>query len=481
MPPITSSDSVQKLCALAVQQNLASAAQLAKAVQTYILMKIEALQCNYLLEHETGRLLLRDRQSSDQQVGTLDEWASFDLPAPTFQGEWVPYASNKVALFNEKGIFTGVQDRGHSEITPSFKGGYVWLKNQAYQMNMLPNTRIPVNQVQRGPYDFFIPPHQNSGVFLMDRAAGTLIMTDFALTQTSAQLQVRDPGSKKAINVAYSQQSRNMYITDHQTPDLLIINPGTRHKERVYTEHGILGNLTLDDQLGLIFAMLADPSKEPAILIFSSKDYSHQGTVLLPGKRFSAVDDPCDLLAVSPDRKSLMVMTYTDEGALFTPLISQIDIASRQLVKSYKLSQEDKPVGFAFLQPQIKPGTVISFDALLAEKGIIHKVQLAALLRQLDLLEKEKDKPLFDKDIESAIASIQGNFSNEEISAVTDVSVETVHQMAQDSFFEWQGRSDMKPEEKQVFVERLSQLKADPKISRTNGVFVLNWLKGLMN
>lgn len=479
--PITTSESVQKLCALAVQQNLASASQLAMAVQTYIMMKIEALQCNYLLEHKSGRLLLRDRNAPDTGLDTMDEWASFDMPALAFQGAWVPYASNKVALFNEKGAFSGVQDRGQFEITPSFKGGYVWLKNQAYQMNMLLNTMIAVSDVQRGPYDFFIPPNQNSGIFLMDRAAGTLTMADFALTQTLAQLQVREAGSKKAINVAYSQQTRTIYITDHQTPDILVINPNNRQKERIYTEYGVLGNLTLDEQLGLIFAILADVSKEPAILIFSIKDYSHQGTILLPGKRFSEVDDPCDLIAISPDRKSLMVMTYTDEGALFTPIISQIDIASKQLVKSYHLSHEDKPIGLAFLQSEIKAGTVVSFDKLLVDKGIIHKVPLAALLRQLEAMEKDKDKPLIDQDVESALAHIEGNFSNEEISAVTEISHETVSQMAQDSFFEWQGRSDMKAEEKQVFVERLSQLKADPKVSKTNGVFVLNWLKGLMN
>ncbi|PIQ26670.1 hypothetical protein COW36_01080 [bacterium (Candidatus Blackallbacteria) CG17_big_fil_post_rev_8_21_14_2_50_48_46] len=477
--PITTSESVQKLCSLAVQQNLASASQLAIAVQTYILMKIEALQCNYLLEHNSGRLLLRDR-SAPAGNEAMDEWASFDMPAPAFQGEWAPYASNKVALFNEKGVFTGVQDRGHSEITPSFKGGYVWLKNQAYQMNMLLNTMVPVNDVKRGPYDFFIPPHQNTGIFLIDRAAGTLFMSDFTLSQTSAQLQVRDPGSKKAINVAYSQQTKTIYITDHHTPDILVINPSNRQKERIYTEHGILGNLTLDDKLGLIFAVLADASKEPAVLIFSIKDYSHQGTILLPGKRFSEVDDPCDLIAISPDRKSLMVMTYTDEGALFTPIISQIDIEKKQLVKSYNLNHEDKPVGFAFLQADVKAGTVVPFDKMLADKGIIHKIQLAALVRQIEMLEKDKDKPLLDQDIESAMSHIQGNFSNEEIDAVTEVTPETVTQMAQDTFFEWQGRGDMKPEEKQVFVERLSQMKADPKVSKTNGVFVLNWIKGLM-
>lgn len=479
--PITTSESVQRLCALAVEQNLASASQLALAVQTYILMKIEALQCSYLLEHQSGRLLLRDRRMSHTEANAMDEWASFDMPALTFQGQWAPYASNKIALFDEKGVFRGVHDRGTSEIIPSFQGGYIWLNAQAYQMNMLLNPMVPVHEVQRGPYDFFIPPHQNSGVFLMDRAAGMLTMTDFALAQTIAQLQIRTAGSKKAINVAYSQKNRTIYITDHHTPDLLVIHPDSHQKERIFTEHGILGNLTLDDQQGLIFAILADVSKEPAILIFSLNDYSHQGTILLPGKRFSEVDDPCDLIAISPDHQCLMVMTYTDEGALFTPIISHIDIASRQLLRSYHLSHEDKPVGLAFLQPEVKPSSVISFDQLLVEKGIIHKVQLAALLRQLEAMEQDKNKPLFDQDVESALVHIEGNFSQEEVRSLTEISPDTVQQMIQDSFFEWQGRSDMKAEEKQIFVERLSQLKADPQVSKTNGVFVLNWLKGLMH
>lgn len=470
---IKSSDAVQKLCSMAVQQGLVKATDISIAYQTYLMTKIHAYQCQYVLEAQQGQLLLQDRESAE-------EWSSLDMPSLSSQTKWVPFSSEKIALFDRAGQYKGVQSRTRPEIIPSAQGGYVWSGQHAFRLQALLNPLVPVDQVERGPYDFYLPTDQDSGVFIADRAAGTLTMTDLTLNITKARLKLREPGSKKSICLAYDPKSKTCYVTDHQTSDLIVIKPFEQKMERISTPRGILGNLVLDLPRRRLLALLAEPDLEPAVLQFSLDDYSHVGTILIPGKRFSNLDDPCDLMGISPDGRGLMVMSYTDEPALCTPLLSRIDLQNGQLYKTYKLSTEEKPIGFAFVHQQPEAQPVPDFEDFLVAKGILSKPQMIGLIRQIQAIEEDKNKPLLDQDVADAMSHIQGNFSPQELQQVTEISQEVVTQMTQDSFFEWQGRADMPAEEKQIFVERLSQLKADETVTRTNGVFVLNWLKGLV-
>lgn len=470
---IRNCDSVQKLCSLAVTHKLVSAIDMSIAYQTYLMTKIQAGQCQYILKAQAGRLLLQERERQGE------EWSSLDMPAPAYSGDWVPFSSEKLALFDPSGKYQGVHDRSHPEVIPTQDGGFLWSSNRAYRLSGLYNPLVPVHTAARGPYDFYLPPGQQDGVFLTDRAAGLLIMTDMTLNVTKLRIKLREAGSSKALCMAYDSANRTAFLTDHQTSDLIVVKPFEQKMQRISTPHGVLGNLVLDAPRNRLFVILADPDREPAILIFSTQDYSHQGTLLLPGKRFSALDDPCDLMGLSPDGKSLLVMSYTDEPALCTPLISQIDIASQKLLTTHTLSTEEKPIGIVFQHQPPARQDVPDFDDFLVEKGIAARPQIIGLVRQIQALEADKNKPILDGDVEAAMAHIQDNFSAEEVKTVAEISQQAVQALSQENFFEWQGRSDMNGEEKQVFVERLSELKADPKVSQTNGVFVLNWLKGL--
>lgn len=470
---IRSADATQKLCSMAVQKGLIKPVDMSIAYQTYLMTKIHAYQCQYVLDAQAGRLLLQDREGKS-------EWSTLDMPAPAFQGQWVPYSSEKVALFDRFGQYKGVHSRSQPEIIPSAEGGYIYSGSNAYRLMALLNPLVPIENVARGPYDFFVPPDQDSGVFITDRAAGTLTMTDLTLNLTKAQLRLREPGSKKAICLAYDAKARTCYVTDHQTSDLIVIKPFEQKIERISTPHGQLGNLVLDLPRKRLMTILSDPDQEGAVLIYGLEKFDHQGTILLPGKRFSNLDDPCDLMGISPDGRYLLVMSYTDEPALCTPLVSRIDLQTLQLVKTHTLSSEEKPIGFAFAHQTPKPQTVPDFEDFLDEKGILAKPQIIGLVRQIQAIEDDKNKPLYNQDIAAKMRDLQGEFTPADLQAVTELSQQAVQQMTADSFFEWQGRSEMNQEEKQVFVERLSQLKADENVTRTNGVFVLNWLKGLV-
>lgn len=473
---IRSSDQVQKLCSLIVQHNLLSPVDISIAYQTYLMMKIQACQCQYVLDAANGRLVLQER---DDNAHEPQEWSSLDMPAPAATCQWVPFTSEKVALFDPAGAYKGVFDRSRPEIVPSKNGGYIWASKQPFRTSLLLNPLLPLEQVERGPYDFYFPEDQDNGVFLTDRAAGTLMMTDLTLNVPKARLKLREPGNKKALCLAYSPQNRTCYVTDHQTSDLIVIQPGEQKIERFSTPFGCLGNLVLDSLNKQILAILAAPEQEAAILIFSQEDFSHQGTILLPGKRFSTLDDPCDLMGLSPDGKSLLVMSYSDEPALGTPLISQINLKTHQLVKTHTLNEEEKPIAFAFQFQEPQQQDVPDFDDFLNDKGIAPRPQIIGLVRQILTLEEDKKKPLYDQDVEAAMSHIQENFSVQEVQEVSELSQQAVDSLANERFFEWQGRQDMNAEEKKVLVEHLGQLKADEKVSRTNGIFVLNWLKGL--
>ncbi|MBF2053133.1 MAG: hypothetical protein IGS03_06665 [Candidatus Sericytochromatia bacterium] len=475
---IRRSDAVQKLCSLLVKHDLVSATDISIAYQTYILMKIQAAQCQYVLEAEKGVLALQSRDDAQ------DSWGALEMPAPAVNAEalrqnWVPFTSDKLALFDASGRFQSVQARSRPEIVPTSQGGYIWANNQSYQLSVLLNPLLPLQNVARGPYDFYFPAGQDDGVFFTDRAQGSLLMSDLTLNLNKARLSLREPGSTKALCLAYDGQTHTAYVTDHQTSDLIVIQPFKKDLQRISTPHGVLGSLVLDGSRQQLLMLLADPEQEPAVLVYDTATLQHKGTILVPGKRFSTLDDPCDLMAVSPDGHSLLIMSYTDEPALCTPLISRIDLQSHQLLETQTLSTQEKPIGFAFAQQAPQSEALMDFDDFLADRGLVEMPRMIGLIRQIQALEADRNKPLFDQDVQAAMQHIQGNFSPQELQNVVEMSQEAVQQLSNESFFEWQGRQDMNAEEKQVFVEHLAQLKTDESVSRTNGVFVLNWLKGL--
>lgn len=469
---IKDSESVQKFCSLAVQQNQVKATDISLAYQIYLGQKVHAFQCQYVLEATQGRLVLQEQSDGS-------EWSALDMPAPAFQGQWVPFSSDKLALFDASGRYQDVQSRNQPQIEASREGGFVRAGKQAYRLSTLLNPLIPLDTVQRGPYDFHFPAGQDDGVFLVDRAAGSLLMTDLTLNISKARLPLRAAGSRKALCLAYDTDQRRCLVTDHETSDLIVIRPFDKKIERVATSHGTLGNLVLDAKRQQVLVLLADPEQEPAILIFSLADFSHQGTILVPGKRFSSLDDPCDLMGISPDGRYLVVMTYTDEPALCTPVLSRFDLTTRQLVDTQTLNQAEKPIGLAFAAPLPTRSEVPDFEVLIEEKGLMAKPLIVALVRQIEAMRADANRPLLDQDIAAAMTHIQDNFTPAEIQTVAHISQEAAKQMVNERFFEWQGRGDMNAEDKQVFVERLSQLQADEQVTQTNGIFVLNWLKGL--
>lgn len=470
---IQTSDQVQQFARLALLKGYIDERQLAQSYQIYLVLKLQALQCAYYDDQSRGRLSIKDRNQA--------EWNGLDIVKSSYRGKWVAYTSEKLALFDASGNFTGVGERDKPQIFPAPWGGLVWANGQPYHTNTLLSPMLPIDEIDKGPFDLFVPPNPAEGLLICDRGRGTILIADYTLSHLKAELKIREVGSKKAINLAYSARYKCCFVTDHATPDILRITTADRRKDRIPTQHGILGNIAIHDQLNLLFAVLADPDKEPAVLIFSLPDLKHQGTILLPGKRFSELDDPCDLISLSPDGKRLMVMSYTDRPALMTPVLSVIDTTTHQLLHSYELKKEEKPLGIAFAQQPPPSPRVPDFDTLLLEKGILKPEQIQDLLEHMQLLKAEQGKRPLDRDVASAATRLEEKFGHEEVSAIVKASHQVMQDLVSDSTFQWEGRSTMTQEEKQLFVERMGEMRADKEVSHTNGVFVLSWLKGLLS
>lgn len=465
-------EQIQKYCQLLLRQGLIDQKNLYKAYQYYLLCLLEASQAHYSIEQEQFQFTLAGQSNVFNQIEISRQ--------ENYVGKWIPYASNKLALFDENCQFLGVESRHEKpELYLAPIGGISWIKNQAYHINSMLHHSIPLDDIKQGPIDLFIPGQSHEMLFFTDRAAGMLYVTDQTLTQFKARINLRKPGSKKAFNIAYSSRFKCCFMTDHQTPDLIKLNMTERKQERFYKDYGILGNLVLHDETDRLYTILADPEKEPAILIFSLSKLEHLGTILLPGKRFSDLDDPCDLIALSDNGQRLLVMSYSDKPALVTPIISIIDTQTHQLLDSYELKKEDKPVGIGFSKPSIKKKKAPDFEELLLKKGWLSSEKVQKMNDDLNRINKPQEQTL-DKDVIEASKRIEASYSAEELDEVINMSEQAVAEMLEDAVFEWSGREDMTPEDKASLLEKMATIAPSKEVSQTNGVFVLNWLKGLL-
>jgi hypothetical protein len=469
--PLHRREDVQQICALALQQGFAEPYQLAEAFRHFLQTKLAAGTSSYELELESGRIRLRD-------TGDSGEWGALDLPAPRYQGQWLPFAANKIALFSPALSYSGVFDRPTAELTPTPQGAMIRYQKQAYRLDTLLNTLIPTTGVERGPYDLVIPPGQNEGVFVVDRAAGQVLMADVTLAELRLRVAVRPPGSSKGLGLAYAPRYRFVFASDYTTSSLHLLNPESREYEAVDLQMGPLGALAVDETRNQIWILRAGEGSPVSLLCFDLESLALKQEVALPGQRFSDLDDPVDVMALAPDGKTLLVMTYVDQPALMTPLITAVDVSSGRVGKTTTLQREDKPVGLAFACT-VAAGTDPDFLPFLQEAGL-SEPQLKILQQLLTRLREDEQKPLMDAKTQALVQQLEAQFNAQELATVSEISQQALAQMAGDTFFQWEGREGMTPEDKRVLVERMAQIQVDKQMSRAHGVFVLQWLKTLV-
>lgn len=465
-------EDIQRLCRIILRKEWVTQEKLFHFYHQYLILKLKAFQCSYRIHQSKGRLSLLDQDSR--------ELNGVEIPRNrAYHGQWLPFATDNLALFDEQGQFLGLQERQQPQLSPAPWGGVAWIGSRAYHMDHLLQQTIPLEDCHQGPLDIYLPSQAAEGFFVCDRGAGKVFCLDLPLTHLTAQLTIRPPGDKKALNLAYASQSKQAYITAQGGGTLHVVHlPSRKHEQRALNL-GPLGNILVDERSHQLF-VIAVNGEQPLLQSLNLTDLTLKQSYPISGHLFSQLDDPCDLMALSEDGRYIYVMSYTDQPALMTPMISVLDIHHGQWQQTHTLKKEDKPVGIGFLKPGLAPKLVPDFDTLLVQKGLLSAEQVREALDTVDKLKQDAAKKPVAPDVLAKTAEMQKSFSETELQAVATVSRQVMTDLLQDPVFEWEGRAHMSPAEKQALIEEMAALQPVKEVAQTNGVFVLNWIKGLM-
>jgi hypothetical protein len=459
------------LAQLLLRKGLVSQSLLLRALQYYLLRRLGAGELCYRISRDHAQMSLADGAGRSQNGLELP-----DLPPPPTS--WVPYSPDVLALLDgETGEFletvprSAVQGPGLGDM-----GGLATHQGRLYSVNAWHDERLPANDGDHWPLDLFLPNGPGETIAVADRSSGKLMLIDPALTKVTAELSIRPNGGRKAMNVAYSSATRTLYVTDGGSPDLVVVKLQSHQLERVYQEIGLAGNLQVSPDGAHLYMLVGHG--DPAIAALRTSDLQESGRVLLPGKRFSDVDDPTDLMALSANGRFLAVMTYQDEPALFTPIISIVDTTTWQLLSTLPMKKEEKPVGLAFTaRGTLTPAP--TFPQVLLDRELLSPEALDQTLKELAILASESAKPEIDNDV-ALLVNQAGSVATAGVAEIARPDAAAVQRLVESQTFKWGGRPNMTSAEKQTLLNAANDLKPAAEVSTTNGTFVLNWLQDFL-
>jgi len=236
-------------------------------------------------------------------------------------------------------------------------------------------------------YDLYLN-EDRSVLCLSDRQAGSLKIFSTYDHTLLGEVQIRQPGSTKALNVTFDFYEPRAFITDNLTPVLYSLNLATLELEEMPVGmHGqIFGNIIRAPDIRYLCLLLLKPGVTLQYLNIESGEFDEE--IQLKGHFLSTSQvDPCDLMALSPAHNLLFVMTSHSDPTPLTPGISVIDPDQFQPVHfqsiPHALRDQTKPVALVFpianpLVHEQKTGL-----ELLIRQGLLTPEKLEELKAQL--------------------------------------------------------------------------------------------------
>jgi len=206
---------------------------------------------------------------------------------------------------------------------------------------------IPKTPVKNGPLDLFF---SDSGQWLAvaDRAAGQVHVLDLKAQKLHQSVTVRAPGSSKALNLALREAQQDFIVMDN-TSALAIWNFAGEQVGKLSPGVGLLGNGVLAPDGQYLFAISTKPN--PGLRVIDLQAEGAAKELPIKGSLFSVGSDaPSDLLALTPDGKSLLFMTYLNEPEPFTPVISVVDIARQKTTQRFAIKDGSRPCLLTFME-----------------------------------------------------------------------------------------------------------------------------------
>lgn len=357
-----------------------------------------------------------------------------------FSTDWFPFGSGNVCLFQAKNgrevgeISWGeeVTDLGltvSDQFVHLYFGG---LDEHPYLAlsDHLPYGFTPIQPLNCLPVDMYLSPSRE-WLFLSDRGRGTIFIVDLISFKLAGSLVVRPPGSRKTLNMVCSPDDTRLFITDSHTPALLVVMLKTLKIKRYPLPYGILGNLKMDPEGQWLYLQSLKPDQSVEVIVLDAQNLLYKTTIPLRGQLFSQLDDPLDLMAISPENNYLLLMTYVNAPAMFTPWINIMDLQSYELIDRYALlSDDNKPslLAFSTLKPEgyFKVDTTI-LDVLM-ELGYISvedvedaELNIQATLSSPATRTHEPEFQLqFEPDFEDTLLSFEPDPAEESALAATE-------------------------------------------------------------
>lgn len=349
-----------------LEQGKLTPEQLSRAVtrlrQYKMNQKDQRSAISYVMDQKTYAL----RESNPWNGKTLRK-----LPLPTnrknrprfLTQDWVPTGSGSVMLFHATNarqigeiMWAGEENQGGLTISDEYQHIYFGeLDEHPYLAltHQLHYPFIPMGNPRCLPADMVLNPNGKQ-LFLADRGQGAIYLVDLQDFKLTGTLKVRPPGSRKTLNLAPTPDGQRLFITDNVTPAMLVVNLRTLKIKRQPLPYGILGNLRISADGLWLYVQSTRPDDSVEIVVLDTTNLLNRRTIPLEGHLFSSLDDPVDLMAISPQQNYLIFMTFVNNPAMFTPLVNLIDLEGYQLFERFTLRADDsKPshISFAISKP----------------------------------------------------------------------------------------------------------------------------------
>jgi outer membrane protein assembly factor BamB len=275
--------------------------------------------------------------------------------APEFNStDWFPVANNSAVIFSVDDCqdIDEITWGSNEKIGLTVSNYFNYLQSQSTEksfyfpvMNKLFYDSSPSDTINSLPIDMTFTLNKKN-IYFTDRGAGILYIFDTEMNKLSGAAHLRPAGHRRALNVTSTNDGRKIFVTDNETPALFIIESKTLKIKKQPLSYGNLGNIVSDEQW--IYMIIDKPNSTPELLVLDIHNLIVRATIQLTGELFSKIDDPYDLLTVSPNGKFLLVMTYVNYPSMFTPVVNIIDLQSFQLVDQVFLNDRGKPTYISF-------------------------------------------------------------------------------------------------------------------------------------
>ena len=236
-------------------------------------------------------------------------------------------------------------------------------------------------KLQSTPYDLYVSPGRK-WLCISDRGAGTLTVVDIAAQAVKGIVSIREAGRTQSINLAIDEARNQVYLTDNQTAGLMVVDLQSMELRRERVGVGILGNLVLAPDGKHVYLISIKPNE--GLHFVNTQTWEAEKTIKLKGQLFKAVSsDPYDVLSLSPDGETLLIMTYLNDPNPFTPVVTVLEGKHGKTLRRYALKDGIKPFQLAYALANPVRAYTRSLEELILEAGLIDARTLWLVKREL--------------------------------------------------------------------------------------------------